>query len=169
MNDARISPAVLSELERQLTHEMQASQAYLGMSLWCLANTYPGFAAFFEKQSLEEREHALKLMKHLVDRGAVPHIGNVAAPKVDFAAVLETAELSQKLERQNTAGIHQAYEAALAAKDYAATVVLQWFIEEQVEEEAWTDDLVERVRRSNCAGAMANLDRHVVKLLSGED
>ena len=72
------------------------------------------------------------------------------------------------MEQVNTAGIHQAYEAALGAKDYPAQVALQWFISEQVEEEAWCDELVGRVEDANCAGGMSSLDRHLEKILSAK-
>lgn len=164
-----ISPGVQGQLNRQLTHELQASQAYLAMSLWSAANQYPGFAEFFEKQAGEEREHAGKMMKHLSDRGATPRIGALEAPKADFDNLMELALLAQHLERANTAGINEAYEAALAQKDYPAQIMLQWFIMEQVEEEAWTDDLVEYVRRASCAGGLSQLDRHVVELMSDDE
>lgn len=169
MTAKSMSPQLVQLLQKQLTHEMQASQAYLAMSLWCKATQYPGFAEFFAKQSMEEREHAMKVMNHLLDRGVLPVIGDVLAPKSEFETLMETAELARTLERENTAGIHAAYDAALAVKDHPAAVMLQWFISEQVEEEAWTEDLVVYVRRANCAGGLSQLDRHVVKMLGSDD
>ena len=58
------------------------------------------------------------------------------------------------------------YEAALREKDYAAQVLLQWFINEQVEEEAWTDELIARVQRAECPGGLAELDRHIERHLT---
>jgi ferritin len=166
---SKIPESVRAELDRQVTHELHAALSYQAMQRWCEAAVYHGFAAFFAKQAGEEREHADRIMKHMVDRGAVPRIGAMKPPRADFASVMEVALQAQQMELANTAGIHAAYEAAIAAKDYPAQVMLQWFVSEQVEEEAWTDDLIEHVKRANCAGAMTQLDRHIVKMLAPDE
>ena len=63
----------------------------------------------------------------------------------------EVAQHAERMEQANTQGINAVYEAALAAKDYPAQVLMHWFINEQVEEEAWTAEMVERVRGATCA------------------
>jgi ferritin len=78
------------------------------------------------------------------------------------------AQAAYDFERANTAGIHAAYETALAEKDYPAQVLLHWFIGEQVEEEAWSDKLLVKTREASCAGALLNLDRHLAKILNGD-
>ena len=72
------------------------------------------------------------------------------------------------MEHQNTSGINSAYETALHEKDYPAQVFLQGFINEQIEEEAWADEMVERVTRANCAGGLGELDRHIERYLEDE-
>ncbi len=116
----------------------------------------------------EEQGHAAKILKHLADREVVPAIGALEAPKVSFKHLTDVAQAAYDLERANTAGIHAAYETALAEKDYPAQVLLHWFISEQVEEEAWSDKLLAKTREATCAGALLNLDRHLSKILSGE-
>ena len=105
-----------------------------------------GFAGFFAKQSGEEREHAEKLMNHVHNRGAAPELAAIVAPKQNFKSLLEVVEQAQAMEQSNTGGINAVYEAAVAAKDYPAQVLMHWFIKEQVEEEAWAAELVDRVR-----------------------
>lgn len=156
---------VITALEAQATHELFAAQSYLAMSCWCEVQQHSGFASFFHKQAGEEREHADKILKHLTDRDVIPKIGALAAPAVTFKTLLDLAQAAYDFERANTAGIHAAYEAALAAKDYPAQVMLHWFINEQVEEEAWSDKLLVKVREAGCAGALMNLDRHLEKIL----
>ncbi len=163
-----IKPAVLTEIQRQLNHEWSAAHAYTALAVWCTERNLKGFAQFFYKQSGEEREHAQKFMDHLLDRGATPELSAIPAPRTKFKSVLEAAQHAREMEQANTAGIHQAYEAALANKDYPAQVALQWFISEQVEEEAWADELVGRVEAANCAGGMSSLDRHLEKVLSAK-
>ena len=72
------------------------------------------------------------------------------------------------MERANTRGINAVFEAALAAKDYPLQVLMHWFIKEQVEEEAWAAELVDRVKSATCAGSLVDLDRHVEKLLADD-
>ena len=167
MTKTKIAPKVLTELNRQLNHEFSAAHAYLAMSVWCTAQNLKGFAGFFCKQASEEREHAEKIMQHVLDRGVAPELGSIAAPKQDFKSLLQVAEQAQAMEQANTRGINAVYEAAAAAKDYPAQVLMHWFINEQVEEEAWAAEMVDRVQNATCAGSLMDLDRHIQKLLGG--
>jgi ferritin len=162
-----MSPTLISALEKQADHELLAAQAYTAMAYWCDVRHLAGFASFFHEQAAEERSHGGKLLKHLADRDVVPVIGAIPAPTVAFQHPTEVAKAAYDLERANTAGIHAAYETALAVKDYPAQVLLHWFINEQVEEEAWSDKLLVKTREATCAGAMLNLDRHISKILKG--
>jgi ferritin len=165
MAKTTIPAKVLTELNRQLNHELAAAHAYLAMSVWCDAGNFKGFAGFFAKQSGEEREHAEKIMKHLLDRGVPPELAAIAAPKQDYGTLLDVVEKAQAMEQANTRGIHAVFEAAQAAKDYPAQVLMHWFINEQVEEEAWAAELVDRVEGATCAGSLLDLDRHLDKIL----
>jgi ferritin len=162
-----MSPNLVTALEKQADHELLAAQAYLAMAYWCDVHHHGGFAQFFHAQSAEEQSHAGKILKHLADRDIVPKIGALPAPPATFQHPIEVATAAYNLERANTAGIHAAYEVALALKDYPAQVLLHWFINEQVEEEAWSDKLLVKTREATCAGAMLNLDRHLAKILKG--
>ncbi|MGA2787750.1 MAG: ferritin [Verrucomicrobiota bacterium] len=168
MAKTKIPAKTLTELNRQLNCELTAAQAYLGLSVWCASRNLTGFAAFFSKQSGEEREHAEKIMKHVHDRGIAPELTAIVAPKQSFKSLLEVVEQAQAMEEANTRGINAVYEAAVATKDYPAQVLMHWFIKEQVEEEAWAAELVDRVQAATCAGSLLSLDRHVEKLL-GDD
>jgi len=161
-----IPAPVVKELQRQFNHELGAAHAYTALAAWCADRNLKGFARFFHKQSGEEREHAQRFMDHLNDRGVMPELAALPAPKSKFKTLLEVAKHARAMEQANTAGIHQAYEAALKAKDYPAQVALQWFITEQVEEEAWCDEMVTRVESAEAAGALGYLDRHIERALS---
>jgi ferritin len=164
-----IKASVLGELQRQLNQELGASHNYQALSLWCEEQHFKGFASFFEKQAAEERLHAQKISDHLLDRGILPELGSIPAPKGKFENILELAEHAQTMEQTNTAGIHQAYEAAIREPDLPAQVLLHWFIKEQVEEEAWADEMVTRVARAGCSGGLSDLDRHIERYLEHED
>jgi ferritin len=168
MAKTRIPSKVLTELNRQLNYELSAAHAYLAMSAWCRAQNFKGFAAFFAKQAGEEREHAGKIMKHVLDRGIAPELAAIAAPKQDYDSLLKVAEQAQKMEQSNTQGINAVYEAAVATRDYAVEVLMHWFINEQVEEEAWAAEMAGRVQNATCAGSLMDLDRHIEKLLGSD-
>jgi ferritin len=168
MTKSKVSKQVTEELNRQFNLELAAAHSYLALSVWCDVENLKGFGKYFVKQAGEERAHAERIIKHLTDRGETPKVAAVPAPKQDFRTLLEVAQQAQTQEHANTQGINAVYEAAVAAKDYPAQVLMQWFINEQVEEEDWANEMVERVRNASCAGGMSDLDRHIERYLAEE-
>jgi ferritin len=166
MAQTKIASQVIAELNRQLNHELAAAHAYQALSLWCSDENLTGFASFFAKQAAEEREHAGKIADHLLDRDSRPKLDGIAAPKQDFKSLLDVAQQAQVMEQANTQGINTVYEAAVAAKDYPTQVLMHWFINEQIEEEAWCTEMVQRVQAASCAGGMSDLDRHIERYLA---
>lgn len=165
MHTSKIPAKVLAELNRQINQELSAAHSYLALSLWSDDQNLKGFASYFAKQVTEEHGHAKKITTHLIDRGVLPELAAIAAPKHNFKSLLEVAHHAQGMEHSNTQGINAVYEAALAAKDYPAQVLMQWFINEQTEEEAWCLEMVERVQAATCAGGLSDLDRHIERYL----
>ena len=163
-----IKSSALDELQRQLNYELGAAHAYQALAVWCKDRHFHGFASFFQKQVIEERAHAQKIIDHLLDRGALPELGAISAPKGRFDTLLDVAKQAQTMEQANTAGIHAAYGAAVKEGDLPAQVLLHWFINEQVEEEAWTDEMVERTERAGCSGGLSDLDRHIERYLTSD-
>jgi len=154
---------LIEALEKQIAHEFYAANMYLSMACWFETEAYSGFAKFFRQQATEEREHAEKFIDHLLERGVNPKILGIPEADPQLATALDGAKLALALEEENTAGIVACYELALEVKDYASQPLLQWFISEQMEEEAWAGDLVTKTARAECPGALYSLDRHVVK------
>jgi ferritin len=161
----KIHAKVVAELNRQFNQELSAAHSYRALSLWCDNENLRGFTRFFARQAAEELEHAARITTHLIGRGLLPESAAVPAPKCHFKSLLEVAQHAQAMESENTQGINAVYEAALAAKDYPVQVLMQWFIKEQVEEEAWSLEMVERVQAATCAGGYSDLDRHVERYL----
>lgn len=166
MPKAKIAPKVVEELNRQFNYELSAAHAYTALSVWSDVRNLKGFAAFFAKQAAEEREHAGKVIRHLIDRDLTPEVAALPAPKQEFRTLLEVAQQALAMEQANTQGINAVYEAALAAKDYPAQVLMHWFINEQVEEESWCAEMIDRVQNATCAGSLSDLDRHIERLLA---
>lgn len=164
----KIPQQVVQELNRQLNQELSAARACLALSIWCELRNLKGFAKYFIRQAGEERGHADKILKHLIDRGVEAEVTAIGAPKLDFRSLMEVAQHALAQEQENTRGVDLVYEAALASKDYPAPVLMQWFINEQVEEEDWANEMVERVEGATCAGSYVSLDRHIERYLDEE-
>ena len=164
----KIHARVLSELNRQFNQELSASHGYRALALWCDLQNLEGFARYFSKQASEELVHASRITTHLIDRNTLPETTALSAPKCNFKTLLEVAQHAQSMEIENTRGVHAVYQAAVDAKDYPAQVLMHWFINEQVEEEAWTMEMVERVEAATCAGGCSDLDRHIERYLQDE-
>jgi ferritin len=137
-----LPPDVLEGLNRQIQFELSAEYGYLALSLYFDRELLAGFAKYFRHQAEEEREHAMKLVAHVSDRGGNVILGPIEAPRLQFSNVVDALKHALNMERKNTESIHKLYEKAVAARDYATQNHLQWFIEEQVEEEKWAEELV---------------------------
>ena len=99
-----------------------------------------------EKQYEEEREHAMRLIGHVQDRGQTVTLMAIEQPQAEYASILEVFEKSLAHEKYVTKRIHDMYALAVKEKDYAAQNHLQWFIDEQVEEEASFTEIVETLK-----------------------
>jgi ferritin len=168
MAKSKIPSKVVEELNRQFNQELGASHNYRALSAWCELQNLKGFARYFAKQAGEELEHAHKIIAHMIDRNLTPEFASLPAPKQEFRSLLDVAHHAQSMEHANTEGINAVYEAAVTGKDYPAQVLMQWFINEQVEEEDWATEMVERVENATCAGGMSDLDRHIERYLAKE-
>jgi ferritin len=111
--------------------------------------TFPRLAKFFYEQAEEERGHAMKMVNYLRDTNSNLRLGEVAAPRAAFPDHIEPIRLALEHERKVTVSISQLFEIARDTNDYASESFMQWFVDEQVEEEATMDALLqvaERVR-----------------------
>ncbi len=148
----------------QITAEFYSSYLYLAMSAWCETQNLKGFAGWMRIQSEEEKEHAFKLFDYLVNRGGSVMLGALEAPPGDFDSVQDVFEKTLAHEKEVTASIHKLNEMAMQEKDYATTAHLQWFITEQVEEEASADEILNQIKMvEGRPGSLFYIDRHVGK------
>jgi bacterioferritin B len=143
------SDRFVEALNDQIGREFRAAYQYTAVAAYYDRLTFPRLARFFYDQADEERSHALKMMGYLRDTGAELTLGEVPAPSVDFADHVEPIRLSLEAERKVTAAIDGLFEIARETNDYASESFMQWFVDEQVEEEATMESLLqvaERVR-----------------------
>jgi len=153
---------VQGAINEQIKNELYSGYLYLSMSAYFEANNLPGFARWMRLQAEEEQEHALKLFDFVNERGGRVELKAIDQPPVEFEGPLAVFEITLEHERKVTALINSLYELALEVKDYPAQVMLQWFIEEQVEEEANATKIAETLKMIGQKGqALVMLDRQL--------
>ncbi len=131
MLDAKLETA----LSEQINHEITAAYQYLAMRAWFEAKNLSGFAAWMTRQRQEELIHADRLLNYLLDRGGKLTLNPIAAPTSQFKAIRAVFDKALDLEKTNTREINELYALATELRDYATQSHLQWFLDEQVEEE----------------------------------
>lgn len=130
----------------QIQAEFQSAYVYLSMASWFTENNLPGFATWMRVQWEEETQHAMKLVDFLHNRGEAVVLHAIASPTATYASPLDVFERVREHEQTITSSINALYEMSLQEKDLPSQIVLQWFINEQVEEEATVVDIIERLR-----------------------
>lgn len=141
-----MSADLINKVNQQIKAELQSAYLYLAMSAYCDKKNFNGFAHWLQKQSEEEYSHAMKFYHHLLDRGAEIELKPLDAPAKEYGSFLSLFEQVLAHEKKVTALIEDIYEAAKKGKDYPLELLLHWFIQEQVEEEATASYLVETLR-----------------------
>lgn len=132
-------------LNDQIKFEAQASMQYLAMASWADAKGYGGVAEFFFKQSDEEREHMTKLVKFVNERGGDALIPALDEPKADFDSLLTLFEKFLASEVFVTEQINRIIFECLQKKDYNVHNFMQWYVTEQLEEEATARTLLDKL------------------------
>jgi ferritin len=143
------SERFVEALNDQIGREFLAAHQYTAIGAYYERLTLPRLAKFFFEQADEERGHAMRMVGYLNDTGSELRLGEIAAPKNDFADHVEPIRLALENEKKVTVSIAAIYEIARETDDYASESFMQWFVDEQVEEEATMDGLLqvaERVR-----------------------
>jgi len=135
-------------LNEQIANEFAASQQYVGMAVYYDAETLPRLAAFFYRQALEEREHAMMMVQYLLDVGEEVHIPDIKAQETSYSDGVEPVKQALAQEKRVGEEIFALFELAREVKDYRAEQFMQWFVKEQVEEVALMGDLLNVVERS---------------------
>lgn len=151
-------------LNEQIQAEFQSAYIYLAMSAWCAERNLPGMAHWMRMQWQEEKMHASKLFDFLLSRGASAHLLALAEPRKDYASATDVFEQVQHHEQYITSRINDLYDLAIEERDRPLQIVLQWFISEQVEEEAQVAEIVERLRLVGTDGpSIYLLDRELAQ------
>jgi ferritin len=159
-----ISKTMQDAINNQINKEMFSSYLYLSMAAYFEKTGLPGAAKWMHVQAGEETEHAMKFFEHLIDRGGKVVLAAIAAPQTDWAGPMAAFKAVLEHEQFVTRSIYDLYEVALAEKDYAAQVLLQWYINEQVEEEKNATEIIDSMSRIEAhETAVLQLDHQLAK------
>ena len=143
------SERFVDELNAQIGRELQAAHQYTAVGAFYDRETFPRLAKFFYDQADEERGHAMKMVDYLRDTNSPMRLGEIKAPRTEFGDHVEPISLALEYEKKVTVSIGNLFQIARETDDYASESFMQWFVDEQVEEEATMDALLqvaERVR-----------------------
>ncbi|HEX5839032.1 MAG TPA: ferritin [Anaerolineales bacterium] len=163
-----IGKAMQDAMNEQINKEFFSSYLYLSMAAYFEDKNLTGFAHWMRLQADEEREHAMKFYNYILDAGGHVHLKAIDAPETDWKSNLQVAEQVAEHEAKVTASIHDLYALALEEKDYAAQVMLHWFISEQVEEEKNAAELVAKLKLIEERGTAVLMLDHRLSKRNGE-
>jgi len=143
----------------QVRRELSAAYTYLSMMSYCERESLPGFAHWMRHQAEEELDHAMRFLDHLHERGVRAELEELPRPPAEFDSPLQVMRTALEHEREVTRHIHELFELSAEEGDHPARIMLQWFVEEQVEEEESIGEIVDQLERiDGSPGSLLVLD-----------
>lgn len=146
MDTRRLSKSLEKALSHQMNNELLQSHVYLSYGIWATDLGYDGVGNFLMRHSQEEREHALKFMQYVLDRGCKPTLEAIPAPGGDPANLTDCFNKVYQHEVNNTEKIYDLVNKSFKEKDWATWNFLQWFVTEQIEEENLAMNLIDKLK-----------------------
>jgi len=156
-----------SLLQEQVRHEFTASQQYIALAVWFDGQDLPQLAKHFYRQSLEERNHAMMIVRYLLDNDIQPPVPGVDEVQNEFSKAADLVELALKQEKAVTDEIVKLARAARDEDDYKGEQFMQWFLKEQVEEVAQMTTLLNVVHRAK--GNLFDVENFLARESVGDD
>lgn len=157
-----LSEKMQAAMNRQINAELHSAYLYLAMAAYFEHENLPGFAHWMRLQANEELGHALKFFDFIVERRGRVMLEPVGAVPAEWASSLAVFENALAHERKVTGLIHGLVNLAVEERDHASDSFLQWFVDEQVEEEASADAVVQQLKLAGDSGvALLILDREL--------
>ena len=142
------SERFVDALNDQVAREFAAAHQYTAIGAYYADETYPQLSSFFYKQAEEEREHALKMVGYLQDTNSPVTFTSIDAPRNEFEDHIAPIRLALEQEKSVTVSISELFEVARDTRDFRSEQFLQWFLEEQTEEESSMTDLLAVAERT---------------------
>jgi ferritin len=140
-----LKPLIEEVLNKQIIVEAQSSQIYLAMASWSEVLGLEGVAKFMYSHSDEERAHMLKIVKFINERGGHAIVPPLDSPPTQFGTIKEMFQDLYKHEVKVSASINDLIEVCLLEKDYATHSFMQWYVTEQIEEEAMAKNILDKI------------------------
>jgi len=141
-----LSNNMLSALNKQINKEIYSAYLYMSMSAYSQYTGLKGFANWFMVQYNEEMEHAMKIYTYVNDQGEQVKLMAIDEPPVEFDSPLDMFEKTLDHEKFITKSINELVDIAIAEKDHATVIFLQWFVTEQIEEEGNDNDIINQLK-----------------------
>lgn len=138
---------ILDQINEQMNFELESAYIYAAMGAWFTNEDWNGFAHFMQKQAYEEISHAQKMIGYLQERGYAVEYAAIPKPKNDYGSIEEIFKAAYEHEKIVSQKCNDIYMAAKDAKDNASEIFMQWYVTEQVEEEATFDAIITRLDR----------------------
>jgi len=160
-----LSKNIETALNKQIRIEAESSQTYLSMACWAEVHGLEGIAQFMYTQSDEERAHMLKLVKYVNERGGHAQITDLKAPKTSYSTFKEMFETLYNHEIFVSESINELVHITFEEKDYATHNFLQWYVAEQIEEEATAKSILDKINLiGDDKGGLYLFDRDIQQL-----
>lgn len=156
-----LSKRVAEALNNQVNAELWSAHLYLSVSLHFSCEGLDGMAAWMRKQYSEEVEHAFKILRYMVERGARPQLSEVKRVPTTFDAPLAIFESVLEHETKVSETINELVDVAREERDKATEIFLGWFVSEQVEEESSARSIVEKLKRVGDGSGLYLVDREM--------
>jgi len=140
-----ISKNLQKEIVEQLNKEFHSAYIYLGMSAYCSQEGFNGASSWFLVQYQEEVAHGMKMFKYLEDQNAEITLPEIKGVKVKYKSLLDVFKKSLAHEQTMTKNLNNLSDIAMKEKDHATYNLLQWYVTEQVEEEATVSEIIDHI------------------------
>ena len=141
-----LSERMVEALNKQVNREIYSAYLYLSMASYSTFRGLKGFANWFMVQYQEEMTHAMRFYDHVNDQGRQVRLMAVAEPPTEFGSPLEMFEKVLEHEKFVTKCINDLVNLSIEEKDHATKIFLQWFVTEQIEEEANDNDIIAKLK-----------------------
>ena len=165
-----ISQVVVDAINKQINSELSAHYAYLAMSAYCERINFTGAARWMRLQSQEEYGHAMRLLDFLLAKNAKVELAGINGPRGEYKSLLDVFETAYKQEQGVTKQINTLYELAFKQRAFDTAVQMQWFVNEQVEEEKSMREIVAKLRMvGDDAPSLLEIDRELGSRTPGAD
>ena len=146
MNTNRLSGSLCQALNAQMTKEAHAAQIYLSYASWINSQGYEGMANFLFRHANEERNHMMKILEYILERGAIVKVEAIPAPLPDPVNIQDCFEKVFAHEVDNTTSIYKLVKMSFNEEDWATWNFLQWFVKEQTEEETLVMNMLDKLK-----------------------